>query len=168
MSGIAAATPAVHVSITRMPARGHSIAPHFDGNALNLRLYFEEVELLSIDAGLNEEGKIRHALRYTSREDNELWSTLPEAEAQAPDYARFRDAVVKLYPGADDERKYAESDLEWLINTQRQYRIESRAELGHYYREFRRISKFLIDKRRLSDIEHNKMYMRGFDERLRE
>jgi hypothetical protein len=58
---------------------------------------------------------------------------LPEAEAQAPDYARFHDAVVKLYPGADNERKYAESDLQWLIDTQRQYRIESRAELRHYY-----------------------------------
>jgi hypothetical protein len=117
MSGIAAATPAVHVSVTCMPARGHLTAPRFDGNALNLRLYFDEVESLSIDTGLNEEGKIRHALRYASREDNELWSTLPEAEAQAPDYARFRDAVVKLYPGADDERKYAESDLQRLIDT---------------------------------------------------
>jgi hypothetical protein len=115
---------------------------------------------------LNEEGKIHHALHYTSREDNELWSTLPKAEAQAPDYARFRDAIIKLYPGADDERKYAESDLEWLINTQRQYGIESKAELGHYYREFCHISKFLIDKRRLSDIECNKMYMRGFDKQL--
>jgi hypothetical protein len=167
MSGIATA-PAVHVSVIHMPACGHSTAPRFDGNALNLRLYFDEVESLSIDAGLNEEGKIRHALRYASREDNELWSTLPEAQAQAPDYARFRDAVVKLYPGADDERKYAESDLQWLIDTQQQYGIESRAELGHYYREFRRISKFLIDKRHLSDIEQNKMYMRGFDEQLRE
>jgi hypothetical protein len=36
---------------------------------------------------------------------------LPEAEAQLPDYARFCDAIVKLYPGADDERKYAKSDL---------------------------------------------------------
>jgi hypothetical protein len=132
MSGTAAA-PAVHVSVTHMPARGHSTAPRFDSNALNLCLYFDEVESLSIDAGLNEEGKVRHALRYTSREDNELWSTLPEAQAQAPDYTRFRDAIVKLYPGADDERKYAESDLQRLIDTQRQYRIESRAELGHYY-----------------------------------
>jgi hypothetical protein len=72
MSGITAA-PAVHVSVTRMPARGHSMVPHFDGNALNLCLYFDEVELLSIDAGLNEEGKVCHALRYASREDNELW-----------------------------------------------------------------------------------------------
>jgi hypothetical protein len=142
-----------------MPARGHSTAPCFDSNALNLHLYFDEVESLSTDAGLHEEGKIRHALRYASCEDNELWSTLPEAETQLPDYAKFCDAIIKLYPGADDERKYAESDLERLIETQKQYGIESRAELGHYYREFRRISKFLIDKKRLSDIEWNKMYM---------
>jgi hypothetical protein len=133
MSGIAT-TPAIHISIsiTRMPAHGHSTAPRFDGNALNLCLYFDEVESLSI-TGLNEEGKIHHALHYASREDNELWSTLPKAEAQAPNYAQFHDAVVKLYPGTDDKRKYAESDLQRLIDTQWQYGIESRAELGHYY-----------------------------------
>jgi hypothetical protein len=116
-----------------MPACGHSTAPRFDGNALNLHLYFDEVEALSIDAGLNEEGKVRHALRYASQEDNKLWSMLPEAKAQVPDYTWFCDAVVKLYPGADDERKYAKSNLQRLIDTQRQYGIESRAELGHYY-----------------------------------
>jgi hypothetical protein len=162
------AIPAVHVSITCMPTCGHSTAPRFDRNALNLHLYFDEIGSLSTDAGLNEEGKIWHALCYASHEDNELWSTLPEAVAQPADYAKFHDTVVKLYPGADDERKYAESDLQRLIDTQWQYGIESRAELRHYYREFHCISKFLIDKQRLSDIERNKMYMRGFDERLRE
>jgi hypothetical protein len=49
-----------------MPACGHSTAPRFDGNALNLRLYFDEVESLSINASLNKEGKIRHALRYAN------------------------------------------------------------------------------------------------------
>jgi hypothetical protein len=132
MSGIAA-TPAIHVSVTHMPTHGYSTAPCFDGNALNLCLYFDKVESLSIDAGLNQEGKVRHTLRYASREDNELWSTLPEADAQVPNYTRFWDTIVKLYPRADDERKYVESDLQWLIDTQRQYGIESRAELGHYY-----------------------------------
>jgi hypothetical protein len=65
MSGIAA-TPAVHISVTRMPTCGHSTVPCFDGNALNPRLYFDEVESLSINASLNEEGKVRHALRYAS------------------------------------------------------------------------------------------------------
>jgi hypothetical protein len=68
------------------------------------------VESLSTDTSLNEEGEIRHTLHYASREDNELWSTLPEAEAQPLDYGRFRDAVIKLYPRADDKRKYTESD----------------------------------------------------------
>jgi hypothetical protein len=71
---------------------------------------------------------------------------LPEAKAQLPNYAKFHDTIIKLYPGADDKRKYAKSDLQWLINTQRQYGIGSRAELGHYYQEFHRISKFLLDK----------------------
>jgi hypothetical protein len=154
MSGSTPATvPTVHVSITHMPACGHSTAPCFDGSALNLRLYVDEVESLSTDAGLNKEGQIRHALRYASREDSELWSTLPEADAQLPNYVKFCDAIIKLYPGADNKRKYAESDLERLINTQRQYGIESRAKLGHYYWEFHCIRKFLVDKWHLSDIE---------------
>jgi hypothetical protein len=96
----------------------------------------------------------------TSWEDNELWSTLPKAEAQVPNYTRFCDAIVKLYPGADNERKYAKSDLQQLIDTQQQYGIESRAELRHYYQESSCISKFLLDKWRLSDMERNKMYIR--------
>jgi hypothetical protein len=39
-------------------------------------LYFDEVELFSIDASLNEEGKVRHTLRYANWEDNELWCDL--------------------------------------------------------------------------------------------
>jgi hypothetical protein len=38
-----------------MAVHGHSMVPHFDGNALNLHLYFDEVESLSIDASLNEQ-----------------------------------------------------------------------------------------------------------------
>jgi hypothetical protein len=53
-----AATPAVHVSVTCMPTCGHSMAPRFDGNTLNLCLYFDEVESLSINVGLNKKGKI--------------------------------------------------------------------------------------------------------------
>jgi hypothetical protein len=55
MSGTAAA-PAAYISVTHMPACGHSMVPCF--NALNLHLYFDEVESLSIDTSLNKEGKI--------------------------------------------------------------------------------------------------------------
>jgi hypothetical protein len=49
---------------------------------------------------------------------------------------------------------------------QRQYGIESRPELGHYYREFYCISNFLTDKWCLSNIKQNKMYMQGFNKKL--
>jgi hypothetical protein len=88
------------------------MAPHFDSNTLNLCLYSDEVESLAINTSLNEEGTIWHALRYASWEDNELWSTLPKAEAQLPYYAQFRDTIMRLYPRADDKRKYAESNLQ--------------------------------------------------------
>jgi hypothetical protein len=117
---------------------------HFDSNALNLHLYFDEAEALSADTGLNDEGKIWHALHYASQENNKLWDTLPKA--QLPNYTKFQDAIVKLYPRADNERKYAESDLQRLFDTQKQYGIGSRAELGHYYWEFCYISKFLSEK----------------------
>jgi hypothetical protein len=51
---------------------------------------------------------------------------------------------------------------------QKQYRIESRAKLGHYYRKFCHISKFLLNKWHLSKIERNKLYMRGFNDQLQE
>jgi hypothetical protein len=79
MSGAVAAAAPVHVPTAHMPAHSHSIAPCLDGNALNLCLYFNEVEALSSDASLNDEGKICHALQYASQEDNKLWAILPEA-----------------------------------------------------------------------------------------
>jgi hypothetical protein len=42
---------------------------------------------------------------------------LPKAKAQLTNYTKFWDVIVKLYPGADDERKYAESDFQQLIDS---------------------------------------------------
>jgi hypothetical protein len=39
------------------------------------------------------------------------------SKALLSDYTKFQDVIIKLYHRADDERKYAESDLHWLIDT---------------------------------------------------
>ena len=77
--------------------------------------------------------------------------TLPEATLT--DFMNFQAVVISLYPGADDDRRYAESNLRRLVNVHFDYRIETQAELGYYYREFRRLAIFLINKGRLSSIE---------------
>jgi hypothetical protein len=58
-------------------------------------------------------------------------------EAQLPDYTKFQDAVIKLYPGVDNERKYAESGLQRLETVQ--YREQSRT-----WALLPGISKFLL------------------------
>ena len=71
-----------------------------------------------------------------------------------------------MYPRADDDRRYVESDLRRLVNVHFDYRIKTWAELGYYYREFRRLAIFLINKGRLSSIERDKMFMDGFGQPL--
>jgi hypothetical protein len=149
----------------QMPARGHSTAPTFDGNALNLNRFFDEVDLLAEEAKVDDRGKIKHSLRYASIGDYELWIRLPAAAHS--DFSAFRKEVLELYPGAEDDRRYTISDLNRLTSTQANYGIRSRAELGEYYREFYRIAEFLKEKNRLSERELNIAYEAGFDHDLR-
>ena len=76
--------------------------------------------------------------------------------------------MTKLYPGADDQCRYSEADLRRLVTTQEVYGIMSRDELGSYYRKFRRIATFLIDRARISELERDKLYVQGFDGQLQD
>lgn len=149
-----------------MPARGHATAPTFDGNPLNLKRFFDEVDLLADEAKLDDRGKIKHSLRYASIADFEIWDRLPTAAGG--DFDDFRKAVIQLYPGAEDDRRYSVADLDRLTITQARHGIRTRAELGEYYREFFRIAGFLLDKRRISERERNLAYEAGFDPDLKQ
>jgi hypothetical protein len=60
MSRTATIVPTIHVSIAHMPAHGHSTAMHSTSTCTLMKLK------LSTNAGLNDKGKIQHALHYTS------------------------------------------------------------------------------------------------------
>jgi len=88
MSRQAANPPAPAVANPKpMPACGHSTAPTFDGDTLTLIHFFNEVNTLATEAGLNDQAKIQQSLRYAQREEYELWSTL--TEATGIDFAAF-------------------------------------------------------------------------------
>ena len=97
--------------------------------------------------------------------DHELWSGL--VSAQVGDWAVFRTDVMALYPGADNDRQYGVADLTRLTARYASYGIQTRAELGEYYREFIRITDYLIAKQRLSGHEWDIAYEQGFDEDLK-
>jgi hypothetical protein len=71
----------------QMPLRGTQNAPKFDGKSpAQLPRYLEDIEFLGVSAQLTDEEQIRAAIRYADLEEAEVWQTLPEAFAVAPDW----------------------------------------------------------------------------------
>ncbi|KAG6325761.1 hypothetical protein ID866_13328 [Astraeus odoratus] len=101
-----------------MPLRGSSKAPKFNGDAIDLAQFFEDVEMLCKDAEIDTPAnKIKWACCYTSCNKAELWATLPTR--QGNDWDAFIKEVKAFYPGAeDDNRKYTCTNLNGLVAAQ--------------------------------------------------
>ncbi|GBE81973.1 hypothetical protein SCP_0403490 [Sparassis crispa] len=83
-------------------------------------------------AQLDDDAKIRAACKYVSLDKADLWMGVMERET----YEQFKNAVIALYPGAEDDRCYMQSDLTQIVRTARTRGVSSRAEEGQYYRDF--------------------------------
>jgi hypothetical protein len=59
--------------------------------------------------------KKTHATRYVGVDTSELWETLPEFSDNTKTYIEFVTAVYKLYPSADEERKWSVADMNKLF-----------------------------------------------------
>ncbi|GBE80069.1 hypothetical protein SCP_0212720 [Sparassis crispa] len=78
-------------------------------------------------------------------------------------YEQFKTAVIALYPGAEDDRRYTQSDLTQIVQAARMRGVSSRAEEGQYYRDFTRVALFLLSRGRLSTYERDRLYLEGFE-----
>ena len=108
----------------------------------------------------------KHALRFTDCDTAELWEILPEFADTAKTYQDFVDAVYKLYPGSDLERRWAIADMDKLVGETSQVGILSLADLGRYHREFMAITTFLIAKNRISPAKQSRAFACGFPPEL--
>ena len=97
----------------------------------------------------------QHALRFVDYDTAELWEILPEFTDAATSYQKFVDAVYKLYPGSDAERRWSIGDMEKLVGEASRVGILSLADLGKYHREFIAMTTFLIAKNRISAAEQS-------------
>ena len=146
-----------------MPARGHSTAPKFQGsNARELRRYFDELEYLFGSCSIaSETDKKRYAVRYLDVDTEDGWKQLPQYTG--PDnYNAFKDAVLKLYPGANGDRQWTLSDLDELTGTYSRTGFRDKEELGIYHRKFLTITGFLKSKSRMSENEIKRAFVRGY------
>ena len=155
------------VPTVTMPPRNSGSAPTFDStNPRDLLRYFAEVELLLNAANIHDDQiKKEHTKRYLSTRDFEIWDSLPETYPRYS-YPAFKEAVVTLYPGAEADRKYTRADVSRLTESRRTLGIASTIELGEYYREFQTITAYLIERRKMSEMEARREFVTGFPREL--
>ena len=149
-----------------MPFRGDPVAPVFSGDDRDLLRFLGDVCMLGEAVGLSGAELIRWATYYASEDDAELWAGLPESAGG--DWLVFRSAVIQLYPGVSEDRRYAFTDLESLLEQRSRQSIESKAELGVFHRSFLRISNFLFKRNRLGTSEACRMYLGAFSGEFRD
>lgn len=111
-----------------MPFRGECAALVFSGVDADLLQFFSYVEMLGEGAGLAGAELIRWSVYYARGADAELWASLPEVSSD--DWVRFRSAVVEVYPGVSEDRRYSLADLEQLVEERFRFPVKSKVELG--------------------------------------
>jgi Aspartyl protease len=150
-----------------MPYRGSNKAPSFDQKRpRELPRYFEDLDQHFSDCQITDDDEMKtYAKRYVDIESEEVWARLPE-NATAHSYENFKKAVLKLYPGADDERRWSVTDMDNLVAERARQGIFNQQELGDYHRQFFAISEYLKAKGRISEMEANRNFVKGFRKEL--
>ncbi|KAI0258303.1 hypothetical protein BC834DRAFT_835888 [Gloeopeniophorella convolvens] len=151
-----------------LPARGDRAAPEFNSaRPRELSRYFEDLEFLFGKYSVTDEtDKRKAAVRYLDIDTGELWKTCDAYDTAQSTYEDFKKEVYTLYPGSTDDRLYSLGDLERLVSEYQRNGLLTSADLGQYHRQFVLISKYLIKKKRLSDLEQSRTFMRGFQPAL--
>ena len=131
-----------------MPARGDHGSPQFDPKKSHeLCRFFEDLKFYFMRSQVVDKEEMKqHALWFIDCDTAELWEILPEFTNVTTSYQKFVDAVYKLYPGSDTERRWSIGDMEKLIGEASRVGILLLANLGKYHREFITMTTFLITK----------------------
>jgi hypothetical protein len=145
--------------VFRMPLRDTNAVPKFDGTPACLILFFEDVEQLVDYATLDHEQRIKCAIQYAPIDEAEVWALKPEAKGK--DWDKFIAVIKAMYPGCEGDCCYTRTDLENLCAEQGCIPICSKEELGQYYCKFNKISKHLINMKKLADHEQGCFFFEG-------
>jgi hypothetical protein len=137
-----------------LPSCGECSAPSFDGSAEELGRYFSELEALFMRHTITtDKDKKAGALRYLATAALErTWKASDTYTDLTKTYAEFKAEIHKFCPGSSDN-VFTIHHLDTLIGECARLGICNATELGDFHLQFRTISKYLIDKRRMSQAE---------------
>ena len=151
-----------------LPARREESAPSFlNDQPEELVRYFDDLDILFIRHNVTDQQDHKEAAcKYTSIRTEQLWKTTAAWLDQAQTYEDFKTEVLKLYPGALGDRTHTLQELEWTVERYARIGIQSAAELGEYYRQYLLITRYLIAKDSISNIEQSQGFFRGLQPTL--
>ncbi|THH12907.1 hypothetical protein EW146_g7256 [Bondarzewia mesenterica] len=117
-----------------MPTHGDRTTPTFNTKQPHkLHYYFIDLKFhFTRSEVTNEEEKKTHACRFLDT------------------YEDFKSAIYKLYPRAEEDRKWSITDMDKLVGERSRIGILSIGNLGKYHHQFLNITTFLIAKKCLS------------------
>ncbi|KAJ7467045.1 hypothetical protein FB451DRAFT_946042, partial [Mycena latifolia] len=148
-----------------LPGRGARDAPEFDGRALNLTRYWEDIEEVatSMERTTDDE-KIRLALRYVSRETEVLWKGV--MTPQTTTWAAFKAVIAELYPGSDGAKMFTLKDLDNFLAEQALITIKTKEDFSAYHRRFKTLTVHLIAATKMTLLDEKKLYPKGLEKRF--
>ncbi len=151
-----------------LPGRGECLAPHFDGDhPEELSRYFSEVEsLFTRHAVTTKEDKKNGTLKYlTTASTERIWKLSDALTDPTKTYKEYKKEIHKLYPGSTNN-VFTVQHLDMLVRLRTCIGIISALELGDYHCQFKVISKYLIGKNRMSQVEQTQAFMCGLQPEL--
>jgi hypothetical protein len=89
----------------------------------------------------------------------EVWALEPEVKGK--DWDKFIAVIKAIYPGCEGNRRYTRTNLENLCVEQARIPMCSEEELRQYYCKFNKISKHLINMKKLADLEQGRFFFEG-------
>jgi hypothetical protein len=128
--------------------------------------YFQDLDTHFINCKItNNKAKKTYAKRYLDIDAKEIWTCLPENDSTHT-YDVFKKAILKLYPRANDEHHWSVANINNLITDHARQGIFNQQELGDYHHIFFAITEYLKGKGRISEMEANCNFVKGFRKEL--
>ena len=142
-----------------LPGRGERLAPSFGGGAKELGCYFAELEALyPLHAVITDVNRKQGALKYLATAALErTWRASNTFTDATKTFDKFKQEIHEFYPGSSND-VFTFHHLDVLIGKHVHLSIQNATKLGDFHLQFMTISKYLINKSRMSQAEQ----MQGF------
>ena len=147
-----------------MPMRNERAAPTFDGsNPHELPRFFEDLESLMERALITSETEMKkQVLKYVDIHTKLMWKIFPEFINANNTYKEFKDAILDQYPDATGDYIYSIRDMDMLIGERQRVGIATMQDMSDYHLQFLAITRWLISKGHLAELEQQRAYVRAF------